>query len=277
MPTETENMETESPVNENQEPPAADAPTKMETNEAEAQEGEKPAAPQPPKQILKSVDLAVEGKTGSATPQQLQELTEREANFKSVDNQERDRIDAKNTLEEFVLSIRGRVNDPDDLEPYIESHVRDELVQLADGTENWLYDEGEDCKKQEYLEKLQKLQGLANPAQTRKRDHEAAPKAAEQFAASLNRYQKVLAAHQSGDPAYDHWTPEEAKKLESGIAEKSAWLDGSISQVRATLKTKEVPVKAAAFTSEQQVSQTNQLFKCIFTPLYLVNRHLSLR
>lgn len=81
-----------------------------------------------------------------------------QANFRSVDNQERDRIDSKNALEEFVLNIRGRVNDSDDLEPYIEAQVRDELVQLADNTENWLYDEGEDCKKTEYVERLQKLQ-----------------------------------------------------------------------------------------------------------------------
>ena len=41
---------------------------------------------------------------------------------------------------------------------YIEPNVRDELVQLADSTKNWLYDEGEDCNKNEYVEKLQKLQ-----------------------------------------------------------------------------------------------------------------------
>lgn len=85
-----------------------------------------------------------------------------QAGFRSVDNQERDRIDSKNALEEFVLNIRGRVNDSDDLEPYIEPNVRDELVQLADSTENWLYDEGEDCKKNEYVEKLQKLQVISS-------------------------------------------------------------------------------------------------------------------
>ena len=74
-----------------------------------------------------------------------------------MDHEERDRIDSKNALEEFVLNIRSRVNDPDDLEPYIESNTRDELVQLADKTENWLYDEGEDCKKNEYVVKLQQL------------------------------------------------------------------------------------------------------------------------
>ena len=140
------------------------------------------------------------------------------------------------------------------MEPYIEGNIRDELVQLADSTENWLYDEGEDCNKTEYVRKLEHLQSIATPAQTRKRDHEGVPRAAEQFAAVLNRYQKALTAYKSGDAAYEHWTPEDAQKLETAIAEKTSWLDSNVSRFRATLKTKDVPVKAAAFTSEQQVS-----------------------
>lgn len=94
---------------------------------------------------------------------------------------------------------------------------------------------------------------MAAPAQSRRRDHESTPRAAEQFAATLNRFKKALAAHYAGDPAYEHWTPEEAKKLETAIAEKTSWLDSNVSRVRATLKTKDLPIKAAAFHSEQQV------------------------
>ncbi len=74
------------------------------------------------------------------------------------------------------------------------------------------------------------------------------------FAASLNRFKKAYTAYNSGDAAYDHWTPEEAKKLELAIAEKVSWLDANISRVKATLKTKDLPIKAAAFHSEQQVN-----------------------
>lgn len=108
------------------------------------------------------------------------------------------------------------------------------------------------------------LKSLAAPAQTRRRDHESTPRAAEQFAATLNRFKKALEAHYSGDAAYEHWTPEEAKKLETAIAEKTSWLDSNISRVRATLKTKDLPVKAAAFLSEQQVTKILKVFfNCI--------------
>lgn len=74
------------------------------------------------------------------------------------------------------------------------------------------------------------------------------------FAASLNRFKKAYTAYNSGVAAYDHWTPEEAKKLELAIAEKVSWLDANISRVKATLKTKDLPIKAAAFHSEHQVN-----------------------
>ena len=70
---------------------------------------------------------------------------------------------------------------------------------------------------------------------------------------SLNRFKKAYTAYHSGDAAYDHWTPEEAKKLETAIAEKTSWLDANMSRVKSTLKTKDLPIKAAAFLSEQQV------------------------
>lgn len=104
---------------------------------------------------------------------------------------------------------------------------------------------------------------MAAPAQSRRRDHESTPRAAEQFVTSLHRFQKALTAHYAGDAAYDHWTPEEAKKLELAIAEKTSWLDSQTSRVRATPKTKDLPIKAAAILSEQQVNVMLSMIRMI--------------
>ena len=258
-PTEPEGMDTDSNADGqgNTPAPSADTPagdsSKMETNESDQSAEDKAAAAPAPKQVVKSIDLSIESRTGSIPPQQLTVLTEREAELQSQDKRERDRLDSKNALEEFVLSIRGRVNDSDDLEPFIEGNVRDELVQLADNLENWLYDEGEDCEKAQYVAKLQQLQTLAQPAQNRKRDHEGVPRAAEQFAAVLNRAQRALDSYKAGEVLYDHWTQEEAQKLEQGISEKKTWLDSNASRARATPKTQDLSIKPSAFTTELQV------------------------
>jgi len=223
---EPEGMETQQPTDVQE---TASELAKMETNgTSEAQAGDRtvPAQPRSPKQVVKAVELQVENKTTSISLQSLQDLKQREVGFQSVDHEERDRIDSKNTLEEFVLNIRSWV--------YVESSVRDEIILLANNTENWLYDGGEDCKKNEYVQKLDLVKAVTSPAQSCKRDHEGTPHAAEQLAASLNRYKKALSAHLAGDEAYNHWTPEEVAKL----------------------KTKDLPVKAAAFLSEQQAFES---------------------
>lgn len=58
-------------------------------------------------------------------------------------------------MEEYVYEIRGKIHD--DLEKFISDGDRDKLSLQLEDTENWLYEEGEDCKKQVYLDKLAEL------------------------------------------------------------------------------------------------------------------------
>ena len=112
--------------------------------------------------IVGAVDLVIESKTSSLTRHQLLQLYQRENELQSQDRQEMERIDSKNALEEFVLTIRSmRVNDEGDLQPCMEPDLRDRMVQMADDIENWLYEDGEDCEKSLYVQKLQLLQDMA--------------------------------------------------------------------------------------------------------------------
>lgn len=61
----------------------------------------------------------------------------------------------QNAVEEYVYEIRGRIHD--ELEKFISDDDRDKFSLQLEDTENWLYEEGEDCKKQIYLDKLAEL------------------------------------------------------------------------------------------------------------------------
>lgn len=61
----------------------------------------------------------------------------------------------QNAVEEYVYEIRGKIHD--ELEKFISDADRDKLSLQLEDTENWLYEEGEDCKKQIYLDKLAEL------------------------------------------------------------------------------------------------------------------------
>lgn len=61
----------------------------------------------------------------------------------------------QNAVEEYVYDIRSRIYE--ELEKYISEGDREKLGRMLEDTENWLYEDGEDCKKQVYLDKLTEL------------------------------------------------------------------------------------------------------------------------
>lgn len=73
------------------------------------------------------------------------------------DRQEKERIDARNALEEYVYDLRSKLTDEDQLATFVTEKDREALCQTLDETENWLYEEGEDCQRQIYSDRLTRL------------------------------------------------------------------------------------------------------------------------
>ena len=73
------------------------------------------------------------------------------------DKQEKERIDARNALEEYVYDLRAKLQEEDQLATFIGDTEREKLCQELDETENWLYEEGEECQRQIYADRLARL------------------------------------------------------------------------------------------------------------------------
>lgn len=73
------------------------------------------------------------------------------------DRQEKERIDARNALEEYVYELRGKLTSEDDLATFVSDNERQSLTNMLEQMENWLYEEGEDCTRQVYAERLASL------------------------------------------------------------------------------------------------------------------------
>ena len=54
-----------------------------------------------------------------------------------------------------MYDIRGRIYD--ELEKFISEEDREKFSRMLEDTENWLYEDGEDCQKQIYLDRLADL------------------------------------------------------------------------------------------------------------------------
>jgi heat shock protein len=73
------------------------------------------------------------------------------------DRQEKERIDARNALEEYVYELRGKLSSEEELAMFVNENDRNALCRQLDNMENWLYEEGEDCNRQIYVDKLSSL------------------------------------------------------------------------------------------------------------------------
>jgi molecular chaperone DnaK (HSP70) len=73
------------------------------------------------------------------------------------DKQEKERVDARNALEEYVYELRGKLSSEDELATFVNENERNSLFRQLDNMENWLYEEGEDCNRQIYVDKLNQL------------------------------------------------------------------------------------------------------------------------
>lgn len=153
--------------------------------------------------------------------------------FFLADRQEKERADARNALEEYVYELRGKLSSEEDLASFITDSDRSHLINQLDSMENWLYEDGEDCNRQEYHDKLTTLKTQGEPIQNRRNEFDLRPTIMEDFARSLQLAGKAADQIRSKDPKYAHLTDEDINKLYNAIQEGGKWLE----QTRVTLNS----------------------------------------
>lgn len=63
--------------------------------------------------------------------------------------------DCKNAVEEYVYDLRSRL--AEELSEFEREDVKASVNGQLDDTENWLYEDGEECQKNVYVDKLAEL------------------------------------------------------------------------------------------------------------------------
>ena len=98
---------------------------------------------------------------GALTDAVLATYIQKEAELLNIDRKERDRQDAKNDVEEYVYSSREKMTTQ--YGEFASSSEKENIDGLLQKTEDWLYEEGYDEKRQVYLEKLDELKAVTSP------------------------------------------------------------------------------------------------------------------
>ena len=112
------------------------------------------------KKLTKSTDLSVNPIQVGPTQEQLNNLISIEKELQFHARIEKERADAKNSLEEYIYEMRDKLCG--DLGNFMEESQKTDFSTQLEGAEDWLYGDGESQEKQVYINKLDVLKVNAN-------------------------------------------------------------------------------------------------------------------
>lgn len=250
-----------------------EADQKMETqqnnDEAAApneQTGDKAATPpedgdkeKKKKNVVKSVELPIKSLTYGFSQVELNQYTEQEFKMIAADRQEKERADTRNALEEYVYELRDKLSADGDLHKFVSENDRSKLVQQLDEMENWLYEEGEDCVRQIYQDKLSELKSKGEPIENRRVEYELRPILFNDFGKSLQLCLKAIDQIRNNDPKYAHLTQDDLIKLEDAYTNSYKWLEET--------RSKKINLELPPSITVAQIKQEKNAFEGIVNPI----------
>ncbi|CAB0036320.1 unnamed protein product [Trichogramma brassicae] len=172
------------------------------------------------------------------------------------DRQEKERVDARNALEEYVYDLRSKLLSEDQLATFITEEDRDLIIRTLEDTENWLYEDGEECQRQVYSDRLANLRSQGEPIKDLRIEFETRGPAIEEMAHFLQIAKKtadqIRASHENKEGKWDHITLEEISKVDKCIQEKWTWLEEKRALLSKTPRTQQPPIYTNQIRTEKQ-------------------------
>merc|ERR1719356_2270070 len=222
----------------------------MDTADSKPEEKKEVKMVKRKKTVNKNVDLPISQRVnGQLSYERLQAATQEENSMNNQDRNEADRLTAKNSVEEYIYDIRGKLCE--ELEEFMLEDDRNKYSLELEDAENWLYEDGEFAEKPEYQKKLSELQVKGEAVKKRRFEFETRPEAINQFGQCLQLAQKVVDAYKGGDEKYNHLEAAEVDKVQKAINEKQDWFSRMCANIQKLQKTSDPPVLAAQFMQEK--------------------------
>ncbi|KAM4625634.1 heat shock 70 kDa protein 4L [Polymixia lowei] len=204
-----------------------------------------------PKVKVKSTDLPIMANIVRQLDRGiLNDFVQYEGQMIVQDKLEKERIDAKNAVEEYVYDLRDKLCGI--YEKYITEEDSSRLTLMLEDTENWLYEEGEDQPKQVYVDKLDALKRFGQPIQERHREQEDRPRAFEELGKKLQLYMKAVDSYKQKDERYVHLNAEEMGAVEKCVTDSMGWMNSKMNAQSKLGITQDPVVKVADIIAKIQ-------------------------
>merc|ERR1711976_326507 len=202
----------------------------IEEEEAPAKEGEAPEegkegeAPAEKKKKVKRTNLDyTETKPLEWTDAEISKFTATETAMGTTDRIVQETSDMRNDLESYIYDMRDKISMDSSLGAYATDAEKEAFMKKNEDTENWLYEDGFDAKKDVLFGKLTELKALGGPVEKRASEASSRPVAVDALQKNVEKYKKWLADAQANDD-FAHITEEEFSTCHKKCDEVQNWL-----------------------------------------------------
>merc|ERR1712029_271774 len=202
------------------------------------------------KTVNKTIELPVSSRVQGQRSFDKLQATTTESMMAKADRDEAERLNAKNSVEEYIYEIRGKICD--ELEDFMLEGDREKFSRELTDSEDWLYEDGEFADKKTYTEKLATLRKTGEAVRKRRQEFNDRPEAINQFGQCMQLAQKAVDSFKAGDEKFNHLDAAEVEKVQKAIAEKQDWFNGMCADVSKMDKTSDPPVLASQFYQEKE-------------------------
>jgi heat shock protein 4 len=175
----------------------------MDTDQASGSTDAKPKMRKVKKQVRKG-DLQLVSGTASMDNATIQQALELENMMIAEDKLVTDTEDKKNELEAYIYELRGKIDEL--YAEYASEEEKEKIREKLEKTEDWLYEDGEDASKAQYIAKMDEIRFIAGPVIQRHLDKLEAEREA------LRKRQEEEAAKKKADADAKKKADEEAKR-----------------------------------------------------------------
>jgi len=176
------------------------------------------------KRKTKAVDLPLTAKVPQLTKTEINFFVEQELSMIQQDRKEKERSEAKNSVEEYIYDIRDKLSN--EYDRFVSEDNKSTFLRLLDETESWLYsEEAENQEKSIYVERLQRLKNHGEPLRKRFKESQDRPQAFEDLGKSLQLIKKALNLFYQNDDKYNHLDKNDIDRIAKTVEEKQKWFE----------------------------------------------------
>lgn len=111
----------------------------------------------------KAESITITNDKGRLSAEEIERMVEEAEKYADEDKATRERIEARNKLENYAYNLKNQVNDDDGLGGKIDEEDKETIVEAIKETQDWLDENAATAATEDFDEQFEKLSNVAYP------------------------------------------------------------------------------------------------------------------